>query len=78
MGYYPGQYENPCPRCGNIVYTLFISVGNMSYTEECSGCKTQKFTEEEKLLLGYNKLRSDYLNDSNTISSRNGENASRE
>jgi hypothetical protein len=54
MGYYLGQRENPCPRCGGIVYTTFISVTPMSFFQKCSGCKTETFTEEEEELLGDN------------------------
>lgn len=54
MGYYEGQYENPCPRCGEIVYTLFISAGSMSFNRRCSGCKTESFTKEEEEQLGHN------------------------
>lgn len=48
MGYYEGQRENPCPRCGGIVYTLFISVSPISFYQKCSGCGTEEFTEEEE------------------------------
>lgn len=54
MGYYEGQRKNPCPRCGEIVYTLFISVSPMSFYEKCSGCGTTDFTEEERKQLGEN------------------------
>jgi hypothetical protein len=36
MGYYPGKRENQCPRCGGTVWTLFISVGRMSYTRSAT------------------------------------------
>lgn len=54
MGYYVGQRENPCPRCGGIVYTLFISVTPMSFSQKCSDCETESFSKEEDKLLGNN------------------------
>lgn len=57
MGYYEGQYENPCPRCGGLVYTLFISVTPMSFWMECSKCHTKEYTPEETKQLGANKPR---------------------
>lgn len=52
MGYYEGQRENPCPRCGGKVHTLFISVTPISYSEQCDKCGTTEFTVEEKEQLG--------------------------
>jgi ribosomal protein S27AE len=54
MGYYVGQRENPCPRCGGIVVTLFISVSPMSFSQKCENCGTDSFSEEEEKLLGAN------------------------
>lgn len=56
MGYYQGQRENPCPRCGGIVYTLFISVGDMSFSQECNKCNTTEFTPTEDKALGANGM----------------------
>lgn len=54
MGYYLGKRENPCPRCGGTVWTVFISVGAMSFDERCDGCGTESFTEDERRALGNN------------------------
>lgn len=55
MGYYYGQRENPCPRCGGVVSTVFISIPPMKYFQLCNGCKTEVFTKEEEKLLGGNE-----------------------
>lgn len=55
MGYYEGQRENPCPRCGSVVYTLFVSISPMSFSQKCSGCKTTSFSKPEEKLLGSNQ-----------------------
>lgn len=55
MGYYTGQRENPCPRCGGVVVTLFISVTPMSFYQKCIGCSTQIFSKEEDTQMGANK-----------------------
>ena len=47
MGYYDGQRKNPCPRCGGVVLTVFVSVGAMSFHERCVGCGTEDFTPDE-------------------------------
>lgn len=59
MGYFKGQRENPCPRCGGIVHTLFISVSPVSFDQRCEKCETWKFTEEEEKQLGANKSEYD-------------------
>lgn len=55
MGYYQGRRENPCPRCGGVVVTLFISV-DMSFHQECLKCGAKQFTKEEEEQLGGNSL----------------------
>lgn len=57
MGLYQGQRENPCPRCGGEVQTIFISVGGMGFFQRCMGCKTTQYTEEEEKKLGKNETR---------------------
>lgn len=52
MGVYPGQRENPCPRCGGVVGTLFISVSPMSFSQKCGACGVSEFTPEEDAGLG--------------------------
>ena len=54
MGVYPGKRENPCPRCGGVVWTTFISVSPMSFSQKCEGCGTAVFTEDEEKVLGAN------------------------
>jgi hypothetical protein len=54
MGYYEGQRENPCPRCGGPVATTFISVSPMSFSQRCRGCGAGEFTPEEETALGPN------------------------
>lgn len=54
MGVYYGERENPCPRCGGKVTTVFISVTPMSSSQKCLGCKTTDFTKEEEKKLGKN------------------------
>jgi hypothetical protein len=56
MGYYEGQRDRPCPRCGGIVATVFISVGPMSFSQKCRGCGTTEFTQDEEARLGDNVL----------------------
>ena len=55
MGVYYGKRENPCPRCGETVGTVFYSMLPMSFHQRCNGCKTEKYSEEEEKLLGYNQ-----------------------
>lgn len=57
MGYYEGQRENPCPRCGGVVATLFISVTPMSFSQRCQGCGVSDFTEAEETYLAGNESR---------------------
>ena len=57
MGYYEGLRDNPCPRCGGIVYTVFISVSPMSFSQRCQKCGITEFTEAEELQLGGNSSR---------------------
>jgi hypothetical protein len=56
MGYYVGQRDRPCPRCGGVVSTLFISVSPMSFSQRCNDCGTTEFTPEEEVQLGANVL----------------------
>lgn len=53
MGYYEGEREWPCPRCGGHVWTLFISV-DMLFRQQCGRCGTTEFTPEEEKRLGGN------------------------
>lgn len=55
MGIYEGQRENPCPRCGGVVGTTFISVTPMSFSQRCHGCGTTDFMDEENAQLGGNR-----------------------
>lgn len=54
MGYYEGRREHPCPRCGGVVATLFISVGPMSFSQRCDSCGVTEYTEAEETQLGDN------------------------
>ena len=54
MGYYLGQRENPCPRCGGVVGTIFISVSPMSFSQRCQQCGADDYTPEEDAQLGAN------------------------
>lgn len=68
MGYYEGQHENPCPRCGGVVETVFISVAPMSFSRRCQGCGVSEFTSEEVEALGDN--RHPFANDRYALSHR--------
>lgn len=59
MGFYPGRRANPCPRCGGIVGTLFVSVSPMSFQQRCADCGTSEFTDEEEAALGPNRSGDD-------------------
>lgn len=53
MGIYQSVYKNKCPRCNDgDVYSTFISVGPMSYTEGCNKCGADDFNEDEVRGLG--------------------------
>ena len=47
MGYYLGQRRNPCPRCGGVVATIFVSVSLMSFSQRCSECGTSEFASDD-------------------------------
>lgn len=54
MGIYHGRHVNPCPRCGGVVGTTFISISPMSFHRGCGDCGARDFTPEEVVQLGDN------------------------
>jgi len=61
MGIYYGERENPCPRCGGKVVTVFISVTPMQFHQQCVNCKTKEFTDKEHRKLGENISSGEYI-----------------